>query len=142
MRPLFFWLTGMKGMKILFVDDDADTSWTFSELAKLMGHEAVSATTGAQALDEARRHLPDLIFLDVLLGKDDGREVCALLRCEPTLSQCAIFAVTGLPHAHAICDPKLFDGVLLKPVTIQLLEEAINHRSVLQPVQTREPEVR
>jgi len=30
-------------MKILFVDDDADTSWTFSELAKLMGHEAVSA---------------------------------------------------------------------------------------------------
>jgi CheY-like chemotaxis protein len=107
-----------------------------------MGHEAVSATNGAQALDEARRCPPDLIFLDVLLGKDDGREVCALLRCEPTLSRCAIFAVTGLPHAHAICDPKLFDGVLLKPVTIQLLEEAINRRSVLQPVQTREPEVR
>ena len=51
-----FWLTGMK---ILFVDDDADTSWTFSELAKLMGHEAVSATNGAQALDEARRCPPD-----------------------------------------------------------------------------------
>src|ERR1700761_5239593 len=90
-------------MKILFVDDDADTSWTFTELAKLMGHDAVSATTGAQALEEARRYLPDLIFLDVLLGKDDGREVCALLRCEPTLSRCAIFAVTGLPHAHTLC---------------------------------------
>lgn len=139
MRPLFFWLTGMK---ILFVDDDADTSWTFTELAKLMGHEAVSASSGAQALDEARRSLPDLIFLDVLLGKDDGREVCAWLRGEPMLSRCAIFAVTGLPHAHDICDPQLFDGVLLKPVTIQLLKEAINHRSVQQPVPMREPQVR
>jgi CheY-like chemotaxis protein len=129
-------------MKILFVDYDADTSWTFAELARLMGHDAVSATTAAQAFDRARRHLPDLIFLDILLDKDDGREVCALLRCEPALSRCAIFAVTGLPHAHAMCDPRLFDGVLLKPVTVQLLEEAIAHGCSLQPAPTRELEVR
>jgi len=118
-------------MKLLFVDDDHDTTWTFTDLAKLMGHEAISASNGSEALAQARRIVPDFIFLDVLLGADDGRDICAQLRGDRALSGCRIVAVTGIQHAHAKCDPTLFDAVLAKPVTLNLLENLLNSNAGL-----------
>jgi CheY-like chemotaxis protein len=109
-------------VKLLFVDDDADTVWTFKVLLELMGHQTSCATTAAEALALATCEVPDFIFLDILLGNEDGRNVCTALRAEPTLAHCKIIALTGFHLARIECSQLPFDGFLLKPVTTEILE--------------------
>ena len=65
---------------ILVVDDEAD----FSELLqfRLRGceYEVLAAATGTEALEKARRHVPDVILLDLLLPDLDGLTVCEIVR--------------------------------------------------------------
>lgn len=65
---------------ILIVDDQkavVDTCRLYLERA---GHGVTVAYNGEQALAEAARVKPDLIVLDLLLPRVDGRDVCRALR--------------------------------------------------------------
>ena len=68
--------------KILVVDDEAPIMDVLSYNLKRAGYEVVMAWDGEQALTLARRELPDLIILDLMLPKLDGLEVCRALRRE------------------------------------------------------------
>lgn len=68
--------------KILVVDDEAPIMDVLSYNLKRAGYEVVMAWDGEQALALARRELPDLIILDLMLPKLDGLEVCRALRRE------------------------------------------------------------
>ncbi len=43
-------------------------------------YEILSASSGEEALQVAKRHLPDLILLDVMMPRMDGFDVCARLK--------------------------------------------------------------
>ena len=68
--------------KILVIDDDRKTV----ELVKLYleneGFYVFSAYDGLTAVQIARKHVPDLIVLDLMIPKMDGIEVCRALRAE------------------------------------------------------------
>lgn len=71
--------------KILVVDDEP----AIVELAQLYlhqdGFETVTATTGPEALAQARQARPDLVILDLMLPELDGWEVCRRLRAESSI---------------------------------------------------------
>lgn len=110
-------------MRILFVDDDQDTTDSFVMLATMLGHEATVADTSAAALDMAATSLPDIIFIDIWLRLEDGREVARLLRQIPALSQSKLIALTGTSPQDHDCEPGLFDEILLKPITLERFQE-------------------
>jgi two-component system alkaline phosphatase synthesis response regulator PhoP len=63
----------MGNKKILVVDDESDMRIFVSVVVETMGFEAVTTKNGAEALEKARTHLPDLVILDVIMPKiDDG----------------------------------------------------------------------
>jgi len=68
------------GKLILIVDDETD----FSELLQFQlrdrQYEVLSAATGTEALDKVRRHLPDVILMDLLLPDLDGLTLCEIIR--------------------------------------------------------------
>ena len=68
--------------KILVIDDDRKTV----ELVKLYleneGFYVFSAYDGVTAVQVARKHVPDLVVLDLMIPKMDGIEVCRSLRAE------------------------------------------------------------
>ena len=70
---------------ILVVDDEPH----IVELAKLYleneGYQVVSASDGAQALDEVETEKPALIILDLMLPEIDGWEVCRQVRAKSSL---------------------------------------------------------
>jgi DNA-binding response OmpR family regulator len=55
----------------------------------------VEAGDGLEALEAAREHRPDLVFLDVQMPRLDGFEVCRRLRRDPELGGSKIVMLTA-----------------------------------------------
>ena len=66
--------------KILLVDDDKDVLEILSYNLSKEGFEVEKATDGIIALQKAKKFLPDLIILDVMMPNMDGMETCEKLR--------------------------------------------------------------
>lgn len=62
-------------MKILIVDDETNIQKTTSLALKTMGHQALSAFNGKQALKKLEEDRIDAVFLDLKLGNENGLEV-------------------------------------------------------------------
>ncbi len=60
------------------------------------GRRTLTAGDGTAALDMARRHLPDLVLLDVNMPGLTGLEVCAELRADASTRHIPILILTGL----------------------------------------------
>ena len=80
----------MPRQKILLVDDEPDILELIRYNLLLEGYEVHTASNGQEGLETALRIRPDLILLDVMMPVLDGMETCALLRKEPSLSDCII----------------------------------------------------
>jgi len=52
--------------------------------------------TGLDALNKARRFLPDLVVLDLMLDGIDGFSVCEILRAQPSIGRVPVLVVTAL----------------------------------------------
>jgi len=71
--------------KVLIVDDEKDTVEMITTLLELEGYQVFSVSSGTEAmrfLETRRQRVPesetpvDLILLDILLGDEDGRDIC------------------------------------------------------------------
>ncbi|MBI3564176.1 MAG: response regulator, partial [Elusimicrobia bacterium] len=69
--------------RILIVEDDPDIAVNLAHLLISKGYEVTHAADGADALSHARKEVPDLILLDVMLPRMSGHDVCKILRAEP-----------------------------------------------------------
>jgi DNA-binding response OmpR family regulator len=67
---------------VLVVDDDEGISAALRRALEYEGLRVSLAKDGYGALDEIRRHAPDLVVLDLMLPGLDGLEVCQRLRAE------------------------------------------------------------
>jgi len=67
--------------KILIVDDQPEVRELVSVTLELEDYQLLTAINGQEALESARKELPDLILLDIQMpGEMDGLEVCRLLK--------------------------------------------------------------
>jgi two-component system alkaline phosphatase synthesis response regulator PhoP len=55
-----------------------------------------TAKNGDEALDEAKKHQPDMIILDVMMPRKNGFEVCNILRVQPEFKDTIILFLTAL----------------------------------------------
>ncbi len=80
---------------LLLVDDVPSNLEILREILK-DEYRLLAATTGAQALELARLHSPDLILLDVSMPGIDGYEVCEQLRNDPSTRGLPVIFVSAL----------------------------------------------
>lgn len=81
--------------KVLVADDDAINREVLGELLK-PEYTVLLARNGAQTLERAARHLPDLILLDVMMPDMDGYEVLRRLRADPQTANISVIFISGL----------------------------------------------
>ena len=102
---------------ILVVEDEIDIAENLVALLAAKGHRASAVGDGAQALERARKELPDLILLDVMLPRLSGHDVCRMLRADPKTAKIKIVMVTGLGRGGDVDDAFAAgaDDYLIKP---------------------------
>jgi two-component system cell cycle response regulator DivK len=108
---------------VLVVEDDVESSRLMCELFSLRGFTPYHASTGAQALELARIHRPQLILMDIQLPDMDGTAVLSMLRNDPATAAIPIVAVTAFAM-HGDRERFLsdgFDGYLSKPISVSTL---------------------
>jgi DNA-binding response OmpR family regulator len=81
--------------EILFADDDAALRRMVGDLLRHQGHAVRLVADGTAALQEARRHTPELVILDYRMGDPDGFAVCRAIREDPALAHLPVLILTG-----------------------------------------------
>lgn len=81
--------------KILIVEDEKDIVKMLEYNLKKEGFKTVSALDGEEALEMARKELPELILLDLMLPVIDGLEVCKELKKERKTAGIPIIMLTA-----------------------------------------------
>ena len=83
-------------LKILIVEDDSGISENLQALLHAKGYQVFAASDGATGVDMARKEMPDLMLLDLLLPKMGGFDVCKMLKTDPATKQIKIIMITEL----------------------------------------------
>ena len=108
---------------ILVVEDNADNMRTMKALLEPHYH-VVEASDGRAGIEQARRHVPDLILMDIALPDVDGIAALVEIRKDEPLRDIAVFAVT----ASAMTGDRekiLAHGYISKPIEHDLLTETL-----------------
>ena len=85
----------MQDKQILVVEDEEDILELVSFNLKKQGYQVKGVTSGEEALQEARRKIPSLIILDLMLPGVDGFDVCKSLKNDPTTKAVPIVMLTA-----------------------------------------------
>jgi len=81
--------------RVLVVDDNADAAESLAALLSISGHETRMAHDGPEALQQAERFHPDIVFLDIGMPTLDGHETARLIRRQPWGKNMVLVALTG-----------------------------------------------
>ncbi|PST82397.1 response regulator [Pedobacter yulinensis] len=116
----------MEQKRILVIDDDEDVLETIELVLEIGNYEVSTLLSAEQIFERIEEFGPELIILDVVLGKMDGRVICEQLKMDEDTKDIPILMMSGLRdyqyvmnEEHAPNDflPKPFDiNVLLKKI--------------------------
>jgi diguanylate cyclase (GGDEF)-like protein len=81
--------------KILIVDDNFDMLETLEHLFSFYQFDVVKAENGKRGVEEAEKHLPDIILLDAYMPVMDGFEACKILKKKRKTRQIPIVFLTA-----------------------------------------------
>ena len=85
----------MPGKKILVVDDEPNVIRTLTFVLKKEGYDVSSATNGEEAIAKVLESKPSLMFLDVMMPKKNGYQVCQELKSDSSLSDIHIIMLSA-----------------------------------------------
>lgn len=82
--------------RILAVDDEPSIVKLVSATLTARGYDVVVAHNGEEALDKVRLEKPDLIVLDIMMPRMDGREVRRRLQADPATKSIPIVFLSAV----------------------------------------------
>ena len=108
--------------KILIVDDDEN----IHDIIKLIfeeEHYHIKGILNAGNLEETiADFLPDIILLDILIGKHDGRDICNKIKHNPKTAYLPVILLSVLNMDNLNCSP---NDTIEKPFDIMNLQQKV-----------------
>ena len=83
--------------------------------------KADTVSSGGEVLEYLKTNIPDILLTDLWMPGMNGENLAREIRANPAYSKMKIFAVTADTDNQANFNMELFDGILLKPVTLEKL---------------------
>jgi CheY-like chemotaxis protein len=114
-------------LTIAVIEDNEDFRELLSTLLRLRGHEVLTARDGKAGLSLLLASCPEAAFIDIDLPGLDGHTVASRARAARVDDPPYLIAMTGFGQRD---DRRRslaagFDGHLVKPVTIEVVERAL-----------------
>jgi two-component system alkaline phosphatase synthesis response regulator PhoP len=127
--------------KILIVDDEPDIIELIEYNLKKEGYQVFTASNGLEAIQVAKKSLPDLIILDVMMPKLDGIEACRQLRAMPEFKSTFMVFLTARSEEYSEISGFNVgaDDYIAKPIKPRALISRIN--AILRRTNMAETEV-
>ncbi|GLI32831.1 response regulator [Desulforhabdus amnigena] len=85
----------MSKMNVLVVEDDNDILQLLSYNLESAGFSVATSQDGHDALEKVKRHIPDLIILDLMIPGLDGFEVCKELKRDAAFKNVPVIMLTA-----------------------------------------------
>jgi len=137
--------------KILVIEDNPVEIQTIKSRLEKNHFEVLTARTGEEGIDIARRHKPDLIFMDMILPGMHGLEATIKLKNDPQTKEIPIVALTVMDASGFVAScfkegiaafirkPYDFDEIFDRTEKILGIPRARRQKTIL--VMEREPSV-
>ncbi|MCL6293853.1 response regulator transcription factor [Jejuia spongiicola] len=112
-----------KDIKILLVDDEPDILEIVGYNLSNEGYQIITAENGVEAVKKAKKELPHLIILDVMMPEMDGIEACEQIRIIPELKDVTITFLTarGEDYSQLAGFEAGADDYITKPIKPKVL---------------------
>jgi two-component system alkaline phosphatase synthesis response regulator PhoP len=112
-----------RDIKILLVDDEPDILEIISYNLSAEGYQIITAENGLEAVKKAKKELPQLVILDVMMPEMDGIEACELIRKDPNLKNVVITFLTarGEDYSQLAGFDAGADDYITKPIKPKVL---------------------
>lgn len=132
------WLRPPKPLRhALLVEDDTNESELLAGFLRVSGFEVATASDGCRALDYlSTNRRPDVVLLDMLMPRCDGRTTVSAIRANPDLEGLKIVAVSGSEPSDVgvVIGPQGVDYWFAKPIDPQKLvaelHQCLEHEAV------------
>jgi len=106
---------------ILIVDDNPQNRKLARDVLQFAGFRTLEADGGAEGIELAVEHLPDLVLMDIRMPDIDGPEALRRLREDARTMEIPIVALTSSTmkgdRERFLADG--FDGYLRKPISVR-----------------------
>lgn len=89
-------MTEADALKVLVAEDDASVRLTIQFVLEDEGFDVLLAEDGEEALKLAKANIPDVILLDQIMPKLDGKQVLHALRADEATRDITVFVLTGM----------------------------------------------
>ena len=128
----------MKGC-VLIVEDNQLNRELLRDWLEVEDYEVWSAGDLKASYEVFTKQVPDVVLLDINLGKEDGLDLIAWMRQKPEMREIPVIAVTA--HALVAEQERILQAgcraCLSKPIDFKLLREELNRwlqdRTVSRP---------
>jgi two-component system chemotaxis response regulator CheY len=111
----------------LIIDDNRSTADALHKMLGTLGVSARVAYGSSAAMAILRSFIPGFIFLDINMPGVDGFEILTYLKREPRLTKVPVIIITSDDQAET--RQRVLQGgalgVLIKPATLTMLEDAL-----------------
>ena len=116
-----------KAYTVLVIEDEPDISELIEYNLSQSGYRIIISNNGEKGLEASRKHIPDLILLDLMLPGIHGIDVCRVLKNDNATSNISIIMLTALGQEEDIIKglETGADDYVTKPFSFPVLEARI-----------------
>ena len=128
-----------KDIKILLVDDEPDVIEIIRYNLDQKGYKIYTASDGKEALKKAKKEIPHLIIMDVMMPNIDGIEACEQLRNDVSFNETIIMFLTarGEDYSHVAALEAGADDYVTKPIKPKIIVSKV--KALLRRLKNEEP---
>lgn len=117
----------LAGIKVMVIDDSNTIRRSAEIFLKQSGCEVILAEDGFDALSKIADHLPNVIFLDIMMPRLDGYQTCSLIKKNPRYRSIPVVMLSSKDGLFDRARGRVAgsDQYLTKPFTADSLLEAV-----------------
>jgi twitching motility two-component system response regulator PilG len=122
----------LAGVKVMVIDDSNTIRRSAEIFLKQSGCEVILAEDGFDALSKIANHLPNIIFVDIMMPRLDGYQTCSLIKRNPRFKATPVIMLSSKDGLFDRARGRMVgsDQYLTKPFTQESLLQAVTTYAV------------